>query len=484
MNFSVILFILANILKVEGLLLVLPFIVSIIYKESSKNIFSFLTVIAILLSIGFLATMKRPKKMSMQAKDGFVIVALSWIFLSFFGALPFVLSGQIPSLIDAFFETASGFTTTGSSILQDVESLSHSMLFWRSFTHLIGGMGVLVFALAVLPASGLESVHVMKAEVPGPVFGKLVAKMRVTARILYGIYLLLTGVLVLLLFLGGMSLFDSVVHAFGAAGTGGFGIKANSVAYYTSSYIHVVLGIAMLVFSVNFNLYYLVMIGQGKKILESEEFRLFAFIVVSAITMIFIDIGKQNGFSIVLLRDVFFQVASIISTTGYSTVDFDKWPLFSKIVLISIMFIGGCAGSTAGGLKVSRIGILFRTAMAELKRVVQPNRVITVKYEKKALDEVIISSVLHYFVIYIMVFVALLLIVSLDSDSFMTAFSAVSATFNNIGPGFDRVGPMSNFSGFSNFTKIVLSFSMIFGRLEIYPMLILMGGFFRKLDLK
>ena len=449
MNFSIIVFILGNILKVEGILLVCPMLVSLIYKEEPKNIFSFLIVIITLLVLGTICTAKKPKKMGMQAKDGFIIVSLSWIILSFFGALPFVISGEIPSLIDAFFETSSGFTTTGSSILSSVEDLSHSMLFWRSFTHLIGGMGVLVFALAILPAAGLESVHVMKAEVPGPVFGKLVAKMRITARILYGIYLVMTAILIVLLMIGGMSLFDATLHAFGAAGTGGFGIKNNSVAYYDSTYIHLVLSFAMLIFSVNFNLYYLVMIGEIKKIF-----------------------------------DVFFQVSSIISTTGYSTVDFDKWPLFSKMVLLSIMFVGGCAGSTAGGLKVSRIGILLKTSFATLKKVVQPNRVLTIKFDKKSLDDNMISSIVHYFVIYAIVFVAILLIVSMDVDSFDTAFSAVVATFNNIGPGIGAVGPVMNFGGLSPFTKIVLSFSMIFGRLEIYPMLILLGSFFKKLDLK
>jgi len=484
MNFSIIVFILGNILKVEGILLVFPMLVSLIYKEEPKNIFSFLIVIITLLVLGTICTAKKPKKMGMQAKDGFIIVSLSWIILSFFGALPFVISGEIPSLIDAFFETSSGFTTTGSSILSSVEDLSHSMLFWRSFTHLIGGMGVLVFALAILPAAGLESVHVMKAEVPGPVFGKLVAKMRITARILYGIYLVMTAILIVLLMIGGMSLFDATLHAFGAAGTGGFGIKNNSVAYYDSTYIHLVLSFAMLIFSVNFNLYYLVMIGEIKKIFESEELKLFLTIVSISVLVIFVNLGMADGFSLLKLRDVFFQVSSIISTTGYSTVDFDKWPLFSKMVLLSIMFVGGCAGSTAGGLKVSRIGILLKTSFATLKKVVQPNRVLTIKFDKKSLDDNMISSILHYFVIYAIVFVAILLIVSMDVDSFDTAFSAVVATFNNIGPGIGAVGPVMNFGGLSPFTKIVLSFSMIFGRLEIYPMLILLGSFFKKLDLK
>lgn len=484
MNFSIIIFVLGNILKVEGLLLSVPFVISLIYKEGMNNTYGFLIVMAILFVIGVLTTIKKPEKKSMQPKDGFVIVSLSWLLLSFFGALPFVLSGEIPSLADAFFETASGFTTTGSSILRNVEGLSHSMLFWRSFTHLIGGMGVLVFALAILPSTGLDSVHVMKAEVPGPVFGKLVAKMRLTARILYGIYLVMTAVLILFLLAGGMNLFDATLHAFGTAGTGGFGVKNTSVAYYNSPYIETVIGVGMILFGVNFNLYYMIMVGDIKKIFESEELKIYIKIIFWAILAIFINVGIKSGFSMKLLRDAFFQVSSIITTTGFSTVDYNEWPVFSHIILLVLMFIGGCAGSTAGGLKVSRIGILMKTSYAQLKKVVQPNRVVSMRFDGKVLDSNIITSITNYFVVYMLVFVVLLLLVAFDSPNFSTAFSAVSATYNNIGPGFDVVGPAGNFSDFSDFTKIVLSFSMIFGRLEIYPMLILIGSIFNNSDLK
>lgn len=484
MNVSIIIYILGNILKVEGILLFLPLIVSLIYKEDIKNTQSFLIVIALVMAIGFITTYSKPKKMSMQPKDGFVIVALSWVLLSFFGALPFVFSSEIPSLVDAFFETSSGFTTTGSTILTDVEALSNSMLFWRSFTHLIGGMGVLVFALAILPSTGLESVHVMKAEVPGPVFGKLVAKMRLTARILYGIYLVLTAILTILLLFGGMDLFEAMLHAFGTAGTGGFGLKNSSIAYYDSAYIDIILSFGMLAFGINFNLYYMIMIGDIRKVFDSEELKLYLKIVVFAILCIFINVGLNFGFSFRLLRDVLFQVSSIVTTTGYSTVDFVQWPLFSNVVLILLMFIGACAGSTAGGLKVSRVGILFKSAYAELKRVIQPNRIVSTKFDGKVIDSGVISSIVNYFVIYMLLMLGLVLIVSFDSPNFTTAFSAVVATYNNIGPGLDVVGPVGNFSGFSDFTKIVLSFSMISGRLEIYPMLILGSCLFKNLDLK
>lgn len=484
MNISIIMYILGNILKVEGILLFLPLLISFVYNEGIKNKQSFIIVIILLFVIGFITTSNKPKKMSMKPRDGFIIVALSWVMLSFFGALPFVFSGQIPSIVDAFFETSSGFTTTGSTILTDVEALSNSMLFWRSFTHLIGGMGVLVFALAILPSTGLDSVHVMKAEVPGPVFGKLVAKMRLTARILYGIYLLMTAILTILLMFGGMYWFDALLHAFGTAGTGGFGIKNSSIAYYNSAYIDVVIGFGMLIFGVNFNLYYLVMIGDFKKIFKSEELLLYLKIVFGAILLIFLDIATKSGFSLKLLRDVFFQVSSIVTTTGYSTFDFVQWPLFSQVILLLLMFIGGCAGSTAGGLKVSRIGILFKSAYAELKRVVQPNRIVSIKFDDKVVDRGVISSITNYFVIYMLLLLGLVLIVSFDSPNFSTAFSAVVATYNNIGPGLDSVGPVGNFSTFSDFTKLILSFSMISGRLEIYPMLILGSCMFKNLDLK
>lgn len=480
MNKKIVIYSLGNILKVEALLMIPSVIVALIYNEGKNNLYSFISVIALLLVLGFSVELVKPQKMSMKAVDGFIIVALSWVLLSFFGGLPFVLSGEIPSVVDAFFETASGFTTTGSSILTNVEALSHSMLFWRSFTHLIGGMGILVFTLAVLPSTGLESVHVMQAEIPGPVFGKLVSKMRSTAKILYAIYLVMTAVLVVLLMLGGMNLFDSLIHAFGTAGTGGFGIKAESVAYYDSNYIHLLIATAMILFGINFNLYYLILVGEMGKALKSEELRLYLGIIAGAVVLIFINIGLKDGFSLILLRDIYFQVSSIITTTGFSTVDFNAWPLFSKVILMLLMFCGACAGSTAGGLKVSRVGILFKLAKNELRRITQPGRVVTTKFEGAGLKDEVSVSVLLYFAAYIFIFFAIFLVVSIDTEDFSTAFTAVAATFNNIGPGLNGVGPMESFAGFNDFTKIVLSFSMIAGRLEIYPILVLFGSVFKK----
>lgn len=480
MNKKIVIYSLGNILKVEALLMIPSVIVALIYNEGKNNLYSFISVIALLLVLGFSVELVKPQKMSMKAVDGFIIVALSWVLLSFFGGLPFVLSGEIPSVVDAFFETASGFTTTGSSILTNVEALSHSMLFWRSFTHLIGGMGILVFTLAVLPSTGLESVHVMQAEIPGPVFGKLVSKMRSTAKILYAIYLVMTAVLVVLLMLGGMNLFDSLIHAFGTAGTGGFGIKAESVAYYDSNYIHLLIATAMILFGINFNLYYLILVGEMGKALKSEELRLYLGIIAGAVVLIFINIGLKDGFSLILLRDIYFQVSSIITTTGFSTVDFNAWPLFSKVILVLLMFCGACAGSTAGGLKVSRVGILFKLAKNELRRITQPGRVVTTKFEGAGLKDEVSVSVLLYFAAYMFIFFAIFLVVSIDTEDFSTAFTAVAATFNNIGPGLNGVGPMESFAGFNDFTKIVLSFSMIAGRLEIYPILVLFGSVFKK----
>lgn len=480
MNIPVIIYSLGNILKVEALLLIPSLAVAAIYKEPAKNMLGFIYVILLLLFLSRVTLHFKPKRMSMQAKDGFIIVALSWVFLSFFGALPFVFSGEIPSIVDAFFETSSGFTTTGSSVLTDVEALSNSMLFWRSFTHLIGGMGVLVFTLAVLPSTGFESVHVMKAEVPGPVFEKLASKMQKTARILYAIYIFMTAVLVVLLVIGKMPLFDSLVHAFGAAGTGGFSIKAKSIGYYNSIYIDVVISTAMIMFGVNFNLYYLIIIGEARKLLHSEELRIYLGVVAGGVILIFLDLISKFGFSWNLLRDSYFQVSSIITTTGFSTVDFNNWPVFSKTVLLLLMFIGGCAGSTAGGLKVSRVGILFKLGKSELKRITQPGRIVNTKFDGEALSDKISISVLLYFAIYMFIFFASVLIVSLDSPDFVTAFSAVAATFNNIGPGFSTVGPCESFAGFNNFTKILFSFIMIAGRLEIYPILILFKNILKR----
>lgn len=476
MNKSIIRFIIGRILKIEALLMIAPVVVSLIYQEDSLYQFSFLIVILALFFIGSLLCRGEVNKRQLYAKEGFIIVSLSWIVLSFFGSLPFVISGDIPSLIDAFFETSSGFTTTGSSILTDVEVLAHSMLFWRSFTHLVGGMGVLVFALAVMPQTGSESVHIMKAEVPGPVFGKVVAKLSSSARILYLIYLSMTAVMVILLLFGGMNLFDALLHAFGTAGTGGFGVRNGSLLSYDSAYIDVVLSVGMILFGINFNLYYLILIGHIKEAFSSEELRWYFAIIGSAVLLICLNIYTTYESIWMMIRDVFFSVSSIITTTGFSTVDFGKWPLFSRMIILLLMFIGGCAGSTAGGLKVSRVSLLVKSAIAEFKRMSQPNRIVVIKHEKKTIERDTIRSVINYFLVYLVIFITLVLIISLDFNDFESAFSTIASTFNNIGPGLGQVGPMGGYSGLSNWSKIVLSFVMIAGRLEIFPIIILFSS--------
>ncbi|MDN6626789.1 MAG: TrkH family potassium uptake protein [Pisciglobus halotolerans] len=473
MNISIVRYTVGRLLQIEAFLLLIPLAVSFIYQESWHYILSFLGVSAFLLAVGKLISQRKPKKTRITAKEGFAVVALSWVLLSFFGSLPFFFSGDIPSLVDAFFETSSGFTTTGSSILTDVETLSHSMLFWRSFTHLIGGMGILVFALAVLPQMDSESVHIMKAEVPGPTFGKLVSKLTSTARILYVIYLSMTLVVLILLLLGGMDLFDATLHAFGVAGTGGFGVRNGSIAPYNSAYIEYVISIGMLAFGVNFNLYYMVLIRQAKQVLKSEELRWYLGIVAGAILLIGLNLFPLYDSFEKLFRDVLFSVSSIITTTGFATADFGTWPLFSRLILLLLMFVGGSAGSTSGGLKVSRIVILFKTVVSEVKHVAQPNRIVSIRYDQKALSKSTKHAVANYILVYAVSYILLLLLISLDMPDFLSAFSAIVATLNNIGPGLGMVGPASSFAGLNDFSKILLSFVMLAGRLEIFPMIIL-----------
>lgn len=473
MNSKMIRYIIGYILKLEAGFLVLPLFVSFYFKESMLLHKSYLYTIIFLIISGFALSKKIPKNQKIYAKEGLIIVSLSWIFLSFFGAMPFVFSGYIPSFIDAYFETMSGFTTTGASILTNVEALPNSLLFWRSFTHLVGGMGVLVLALAILPKSNHQSLHLMKAEVPGPTFGKFVAKMSYNSRILYIIYLIMTFVLTVILFFEGMPIFDAVLHAFGTAGTGGFGIKNTSIAYYNSPVIEYTIGVGMLMFSLNFNLYYILLLGNIKQFFRSEEMRWFLTIVFGAVFLICLNIHSMYESILPMIKDVFFTVSSIVSTTGYSTADFDKWPLFSKIILLFLMFMGGCAGSTAGGLKVSRVVILMKSSIREFKKLGNINRIVSLKMEEKPVTKDLMESIASYLIVYIGVFVIILLIVSTSLPDLASAFSSVAATFNNIGPGFEIVGPTQNYSSLTNLNKIALSFSMLLGRLEIFPVLIL-----------
>lgn len=470
MNFKMIRYILGWVLIFESAFMLLPCVTALIYGERSG--FAFLFVLLPGFIIGWLCTRSKPKNLIFYAKEGFVTVSLSWILLSFVGALPFVISREIPNITDALFETISGFTTTGASILSDVESLSHCMLFWRSFTHWIGGMGVLVFILAILPMAGGYSLHLMRAESPGPSVGKLVPKMRTSAVILYSIYLGMTVVEILLLFVSGMALFDSITLSFGTAGTGGFGILNSSVADYTF-YQQSIITIFMILFGVNFNVYFLLLFRKAKQAFRCEEMWWYFGIIGFAIIAISINIGESFEGFFESIHHASFQVASIITTTGYSTVDFNLWPSFSKIILVCLMFIGACAGSTGGGIKVSRILIYLKSIGKELAHMVHPRSVKVLRLERKAIDQETIHSVNVFLVTYILIFTLSVLILSLDELDLSTNFTAIAATLNNIGPGLELVGPTGNFSVFSPLSKFVLMFDMLAGRLELIPMLLL-----------
>ena len=483
MNTRIISYVISNLFKLMMFLLLFPLAVSVYYQEGLKLSMAYIIPIIILGISSYFLSNKAPENQSFFSKEGLVIVALSWLLISFFGALPFVISGDIPNMIDAFFESVSGFTTTGATILPEVESLNKSIIFWRSFTHLVGGMGVLVLVLAILPKGNNQALHIMRAEVPGPTVGKLVAKMSYNSRILYIIYIVITIIMIILLLVGGMSFYDACIHAFGTAGTGGFSSKNTSIGFYNSAYIDYVISIGMLVFGLNFNLFYLLILGNIKQVFKSEEAKYYLGIVFVATTLICINIYPIYSSISKMIRDVFFTVSSIITTTGYSTVDFDKWPTFSKTIILSLMFCGGCAGSTAGGFKVSRVIILIKKVVKEFRKVGHPNKVLNIQLEGKTLDKAMLEGVDSYFVLYSFTLFLLLLITAWDSDTFTTALSAVLATFNNIGPGLDTVGPTSNFSTYSVFTKIILSFGMLLGRLEIIPLLILISPrIYRKRD--
>ena len=413
----------------------------------------------------------RPKNHSVFAREGFSIVSYSWLLLSAIGALPFVFSGDIPSYVDAFFETVSGFTTTGASILSDVEAMQRSNLFWRSFTHWVGGMGVLVLVTIIAEKLPERSMNILKAEMPGPVVGKLVPKTRDTSRILYLIYLVLTVLVTVLLLIGGMPLFDSVVHAFGTAGTGGFGIKADSLAGY-SPYLQWVITFGMLAFGVNFNIYFLLLLRRFGVALRSTELWTYLGIVAASVIAITANIASMYASIGESLRHASFQVASIVTTTGYATTDFNLWPEFSKAILLLLMFMGACAGSTGGGLKVSRVVIMAQVLCQEVRRMVHPRSVSIVRYEGKVVDESTQHGTTAYFVLYFFCIIAAFLLISFEPFSFETNFTAAVACFNNIGPGFDTVGPAGSFAAYSDFSKFVLSFTMLMGRLEVFPLLL------------
>ncbi len=470
MNRKMVFYTTGQMILVEAFLLLLPAAVSLIYRESC--VYSFLIAIGIAAGIGLsLVAFSKPQAHIIYAREGFLTVALAWTSLSAIGALPFYISGEIGSYIDAFFETVSGFTTTGASILTNVEEMSRGLLFWRSFTHWVGGMGVLVFVMAVLPNISDRSIHIMRAEMPGPIVGKLVPRAKDTAKILYLIYVVMTLLQVAFLLFGGMGLFESFIHAFGTAGTGGFGIKADSVASY-SPYIQWVITVFMLIFGINFNLYYLALARKAGSALRSTELWVYLAIVsisTAAITVNLMPYMKGVGDS---LRAAAFQVSSLITTTGYSTADFNLWPGFSKGILLLLMFIGGCAGSTAGGLKVSRVVILFKMIRSEIKRMIHPRSVRSVRFEDKQLEENTLNSVGMYFAIYMICLLSVFLLLSIEPFDFETNFSAAVSCFNNVGPAFGAAGPMSSYAAYSPLSKLALSFAMLLGRLEIFPLII------------
>ncbi|WP_320956300.1 TrkH family potassium uptake protein [Enterocloster asparagiformis] len=472
MNSGIIIYLLGWIMNIEALFLMIPCLTAAVYSESIG--FCYLAVAAACGLIGFLCVRKKPASKIFFAREGFVTVSLGWIILSLFGCMPFLLGGEITRFEDALFEIVSGFTTTGASILDKVEDLSKASLIWRSFSHWIGGMGILVFLLAVLPMTGDYNMHIMRAESPGPSVGKLVPKIRFTAKLLYSIYLFLTVVMFLLLLAGSMPLFDSLCMTFGAAGTGGFSCRNFGQAGYTA-YQQNVITIFMLLFGVNFNVYYLFLIRKPKDAFKCEELRGYLFIVFAAIVLITLNTWGMFPDLKTAVHHVAFQVASIITTTGYSTVDFNQWPEFSKTLLLGIMFIGACAGSTGGGMKVSRVMIAFKEIKKELASVIHPRSVKVLKYEGKALDHNTLRSINAFIIVYFIILGVSVLLVSLDNFDFGTSFSAVVATLNNIGPGISEVGPAANFSGLSAMSKWVLIFDMLAGRLELFPMLVLLS---------
>ncbi len=465
------------ILIITGIFQLFPLLIAVIDHEP-RNILAYIESLCLILLVGSaLLLFSRGGNRMFSAQEGFAATGLSWIFMSAFGALPFFLSGQIPSYVDAFFEMVSGFTTTGASILTDVEALSRCNLFWRSFSHWLGGMGVLVFLLAVVPGArknGGTGIYLMRAESPGPSVDKLTPHLRQTAMILYGIYILLTALCIVCLLLGGMPVFDSFCIAFGTAGTGGFAIKNSSMGGY-SYFLQTVVTVFMFLFGVNFSLYYMLLLRKFKAVFKNEELRLYFGIAASSIVLIAINISRMYNTVYESVHHAAFQVVSIMTTTGYGTVDFEQWPAFSKAILLSLMFIGASAGSTGGGLKVSRVLLLMKSIRRTIRKALHPRRVQPVYMDGRAVSEEVCDNVNAYLAIYCVILVLSFAIISVDGFSIGTNFSAVASCFNNIGPGFELVGATQNFSIYSDLSKIILSLDMLLGRLEIFPLLLLLS---------
>ena len=471
MNYRMIARILGMVLLILAALLVLPLIAGLYYGE---NVLNFAVTIAVAAALGGFFMLFKPKNRDIYAREGFTAVGLSWILMSLLGALPFVISGDIPSYVDALFETVSGFTTTGSTLLTDIEAMSRGCMFWRMFTHWIGGMGVLVFIMAVLPMSGEHSMHIMRAEIPGPVVGKLVPRARKTAAILYLIYMGMTAVETVLLLCGGMSFYDALLHAFATAGTGGFSTRGASIAAFDSLYIEVVISVFMLLFAVNFNLYFLLLMGRVRDVLKNQELRCFGVIVAfSMLTIAWNTSGQYSGFA-EALRYSSFTVASLVSSTGFGTADFTQWPQYSQWLLVIIMFVGACAGSTGGGLKLSRVMLLLKAAFSDLRHMIWPRRVNRVQMEGQRVEQAAIRAVFSYFTLYMLMLLLGTLLISFDGFDTATNFTAALTCLSNMGPGLGLIGPSGNFSIFSDFSKLLMSFLMLAGRLEIYPILVLL----------
>ena len=478
MNLKIVNNAIGRLLQVLAVLMVMPLLVAFIYKESTSDKLNFLIPIILAALTGTLLAKAGSEKGHIYTREAMFTTAFCWVLYSLIGAIPLYLTpSNYPTFVDAFFEMASGFTTCGASVAKNVDILPHSIIFWRSFSHLIGGMGILVFTLAILPKQNKESSNLMQAEVPGPTFGKITPKLSETARLLYILYLSLTVITTIALLLAGMDLFDSIIYAMGTAGTGGFANRGLSVAYYNSRAIEVILGVAMLLFGVNFNLYYYAIFKSVKDSFKSEELWTYLAIIGASSLLIFLSIMpmyKDAGYA---GANSFFTVSSVITTTGYVSADFGNWPLFARNILILLMFIGGCAGSTAGGLKVSRIIMIFRSAVNQVKQTINPMRVTVNRLDGKRVDDDVERSTNRYIILYAILFVIFLMIVTLDTNDFETAFTAVAATINNIGPNIGEFGPMDTFAGMSALSKFVLTLAMLFGRLEIYPMLLLLSPF-------
>ena len=472
MNITAILNIIGHVMKYEIILLLIPFFVALFYGQGDAN--AFLYTVLLMIPIALILIKIKGKKNEIYAKEGFLTVGLAWIVISFFGALPFVFSGAIPSLVDAFFETSSGFTTTGASILTEIQSLPKGILFWRSFTHWVGGMGFLIFILALMPTFSGNTIHLLKAESPGPTPGKIVPKIKQTAKILYAIYFVITLRETIFLKSAGLSWYDSIIHALGTAGTGGFSNMNASVAAFNNPAVEWIITIFMLLFGVNFVLYFQLIRGNVKAFFKSEELKWYLIAVFASIIIIAVNIIPFNHGDVTKsIRDSAFQVSSIVTTTGYATVNFNLWPTLSKVILIMLMFMGAMAGSTGGGIKTIRIVIIFKAIRREIDKILHPRRVKSVKIDGNVVEEETISGVFLFIFAYIIISLIAIFIVSFDNFDITTTVTSVIATLSNIGPGLEMVGPAGNFSAFSDLSKLVLSFCMLAGRLEIYPMLIL-----------